>query len=1411
MDSVNAVDSEEPPLLAGIQHTHIFKTQVRKYISPLLGFLLYFVPFHPCALASSRSLPISEYVHDVWQTADGLPQNSVQAIAQTPDGYLWIATQEGLVRFDGIRFQVFDRNSNPELGNNDIRALRVTHDGSLWAGTLLGDLVRLKNGKFTSYTANHELGENAISAIYEDRRTDLWIGTRGGGLYRLRDGRFKSYQMQDGLANDSVSSIVEDGNGALWIGTDAGLSILSRGNFVRLAAMRGLPHDIIWTVYRDRQGTIWVGTDTQGLIQYQDGKSRAYTLEYGLSSNSVHAVREDNEGNLWVGTSRGLSRVAAGKIENYRATDGLSDSLVEFLFLDREGSLWIGTENIGLNRLRRGSVASHGAAEGLSVPDVWTVTQGASGDIWAGTDGGGLNRFANGKFTAFTTKQGLSGNTIGALYPAKDGSLWVGTNAGLDRLKDGKITTYTAKQGLPVRRESSGLAPSVVVKAIAEDNQGNLWFGTDGGGLCFFKNGKFVTYTTKNGLASDVVLWLTPSRAGGIWIATTKGLNRFDNGQISTFTAKSGLINSSIVTMYEDADGVLWIGTEGGLNRLQDGKFTAYTTRDGLFDDLAFVILEDSHGNLWMSCNKGIYRVSEKELNDFAKGLIKSVTSVSYGVADGMKSKECDGAVQPAGWRSRDGQLWFPTIQGLVTIDPNDLRPNPYIPTVAVEKITAGGLSIEQPIELQLPAGQRQLEFQFTAPSSISPEKIQFRYQLEGFDDHWVEAGTRRVAYYTNIPPGSYRFKVTASNSDGIWNTQGTSVKVRLAPYFYQAIWFYVICGVGVTLVIAALHQFRLRALRQRERVLARRVDERTAELRQEIAERQRSEWALQQTEEKYRAIFEDAVIGIFQATEDGRPLSINRAMAQIHGYDAPEQFLAEVSNFSNELFVNPKQMQEVMLTLEEKGVVRDIELEFYRKDRNIRWVRANIRAIRNPNGRLAVIEGTIEDITERKQAEARVQFLAYYDDLTALPNRSLLQDRLSNALAAARRRKEKVAVLFVDLDRFKIINDSLGHSVGDLLLREAAERLKNWARAQDTVARIGGDEFVMVLTGISDMPDAAIAAERIMDSMNAEFVLQNRKYNVTCSIGISIYPEHGTDDETLVKNADAAMYYAKESGRNAFRFFTDTMNAEVTERLNLEHNLRLALEKGELFLMYQPQIEAASGNVVGLEALIRWQHPELGLVPPDKFIRVAENSGLILPIGEWVIETACSAASEWQKQGLAAVLVAVNVSAVQFRQENFCDVVRRALERTGLPPQYLELELTEGLLLSTEDMTLPLLQNLKRMGVKLAIDDFGTGYSSLSYLRQFPVNKLKIDRSFIKSVPANRDETAITTAIISMAKSLNLKVTAEGVENEEQMSFLRSHYCDEIQGYYFSRPLMFSEALKIGPRRFVKGNATGV
>ncbi len=552
------------------------------------------------------------------------------------------------------------------------------------------------------------------------------------------------------------------------------------------------------------------------------------------------------------------------------------------------------------------------------------------------------------------------------------------------------------------------------------------------------------------------------------------------------------------------------------------------------------------------------------------------------------------------------------------------------------------------------------------------------------------------------------------------------------------------------------------------------------------------------QAEERYRLIFEDALVGIFQVSPAGRPLMVNRTTARIYGYDSPEQFLAEVSNVGRQLLVDPRQLSELKSAIKGSGVAWGVKAEVICRNGMQKWVSLNVRAVRDWRGKLRHFEGTAEDITDRKNAEERIHFLAYYDTLTRLPNRTLFNLQFADILAVARERKTKVALLLLELGRFKVINDSFGQVFGDRLLQEIADRIRTEVGEEAVVARIAGSEFAVLLPEVDDAADAAAIAQSVLAALSAEYNINGHALNVFFHAGVSVFPEHGRDCGELLQNADVALLAAKEDGQRNVRLFADDLNAQLIEQLKIESDLRAAIDRNELFLLYQPQVNIRTSKITGVEALLRWQHPQFGLVPPNKFIGVAEASGLIVPIGQWVLRTACLQAKQWQDEGLLAVPVAVNVSAVQFRQKGFAEMIREVLEETGLDAHYLELELTESLLLNNADVMFSILEELRTMGVKLAIDDFGTGYSSLSYLRQFQVNRLKIDRSFVRDVAVNRDDAAITTAIIGMAKALNLEVLAEGVENEAQLTFLRAQHCNEIQGFYFSKPVAVSKIAEL-------------
>ncbi len=558
----------------------------------------------------------------------------------------------------------------------------------------------------------------------------------------------------------------------------------------------------------------------------------------------------------------------------------------------------------------------------------------------------------------------------------------------------------------------------------------------------------------------------------------------------------------------------------------------------------------------------------------------------------------------------------------------------------------------------------------------------------------------------------------------------------------------------------------------------------------EDVTERKRSDEALEAAERRYYSMFENAMDGIFRTAPDGRFLVANPALARLYGYGSPRELIDAVRDPARQLYVKPEDRAEFLRRLETDGSISGFETQVYKKNREIIWISVNAHLKRDAAGCVMHYEGSVEDITERRLYQARIEHQANYDALTGLANRSLLNERLSQAIAHAERDAGHVAVAFVDLDQFKFINDSFGHQLGDNLLQTMAERLKRCIGKADTVARQGGDEFVLVLCDYAQADQITRLVQRIQAVVAEPWTAGRREFNVNCSVGIAVYPQDGRTADVLLRNADSAMYKAKENGRNNFQFFTAELNRHMFERLSVEHKLRGALARKQFLLHYQPRVNLRTGRIVGAEALLRWRTSRGSLYRPDRFISVAEDTGLIVPIGKWVLRTACEQAQSWQIQGLRPIVVSVNVSPRQFREGNMVQTVAEALEHSGLPARYLQLELTESMVMHDAEKFVSMLREIKKLGVQLAIDDFGTGYSSLSYLKRFPVDHLKIDRSFVKDLVTDPDDAAIVQAIIALGHKLGLRMVAEGVETEEQREFLLRSRCDEMQGFLFCKPL---------------------
>jgi len=770
----------------------------------------------------------SQYVYDHWGLEKGVPQLSVQAIEQTGDGYLWLGTQEGLVRFDGAVMTVFDKNERADMPFDYIRVLFEDSRGRLWIGAPIG-LMHYEDQSFVSHLDDPQAPRSRIYAIAETPDGTIWIGAQTG-LYRWRDGRFEEVDHNDATDLKAVYALAADGKGRLWIGAANGLFLMEEERFFQFTVDQGLAGNRIHSVCPAADGSLWIGAEG-GLSHFDSGRFTNYTVEDGLASNTILSLLEDRDGVLWVGSNNGVARLHQGRVlpdPDYGAM-AVKDEILAFEE-DSEGSIWFGSWTTGLHRCREGLFTTLGQPEGLPGDVTRAVLEARDGALWIGSLSG-LARLDGGEIAVFDKSNGLSDNSVYCLLQSRDGAIWVGTRfGGLNRIAEGRIDVYDTEQGLSDN----------TVRTLFEDSKGNLWIGSERHGLDLFQNDRFYNFSTENGLGSDLVSMIAEDRDGRIWVGSLGGgVTLIQDGELRVLTRADGLPGDSVYAFRQEPNGDIWLGSNGGLALYRDGVLSAARPEDGLYNGIAYTIVDDGRGRFWMSCNKGVHAVAKRGLYDFVEGRAAQVNGRAFGAVDGMRSPECNFGGGSSGLLGNDGLLRFPTVKGLVALDPDAAWIDPPAPPVYVESIVADGTRHEYTPFLQFGADLENLEIHYTAPYLAQSEKVRFRYRLEGMDTRWNEV-SRRAAYYTNLAPGDYAFRVEARVDQGPWRRQDAPLHFRVEPLFHQTLWFRgIVAALTFGLALLALWAWN-RASVARERKLQRLVEMKTRELQQMQEERAR-------------------------------------------------------------------------------------------------------------------------------------------------------------------------------------------------------------------------------------------------------------------------------------------------------------------------------------------------------------------------------------------------------------------------------------------------------------------------------------------------------------------------------------------------------------------------------------------
>ncbi|GAA0852098.1 EAL domain-containing protein [Aliiglaciecola litoralis] len=1340
-----------------------------------------------------------------------LPAPHINHIAQIRQGFMLFSTTSGARLFDGNRFIEFNVKNAPEISplNANVYTAFEDSNANLWFATSLG-LYKLTVTTSTLQRISHDpqnsnsLIDDNVRVITEDAQKNLWFGTlKGASRLNVESNQFTHFTEKE-LSNQTDSLIgtarmfLQPNEHTMWFGTNAGLYQinLKTSHFERIKGDVGTNNITSGIIKHDNQ--ILIGTHGNGLYQYDSTADTFSNLtkdnspELELHSDEIWSLFEDEDKKIWFGYwDQGLSvydpKNGTAFHGFYRQEDknSLPNKYIEKIFADSSGLIWIATITGAatfdpINFSMQTLTYIPGDKSSIGNGMIFSIEESANNDVWIGTENG-IEKWSmqDNLITHFyhdpDDSKSITPGPVWALQLVGDNHLLAGTNNGVDflNIETGEFTHFRT-----LHTDTSKDFEAAYYSIVAKSDE---WFYVTGLDDSVFLLNPFsgeqqlVFDASQSKATADVEYFISVllAKNGDLWLGSTTGVFQIDLKTknvvaYSTNEDTNRLSDNHIYSLIETDMGVIWAATEnGGINKIDTSKtgnpeITVITMKQGLPSNRIHNLSSNDQETIWFTTNKHLGSL------DTQTNQVKT-----YSVLNANERGYREGALKLG-----DDQVVYVGDSRLRRFHTDMLMINDYQPQVVITGVSL----LHRPLADFTPLVNNQLvelnpmdtlvTFEFASFDFASAELNQYRYKLQGKDKEWLYPGTENKAYYTHLPAGEYQLKVQGTNRDGLWSPHVASLDIIMHPPFYLSYWAYLVYALSVTLLLLlVIRAQKNKRLIELESMNA--IKQSEARLRDVLWGSGDVLWRWNiKTNQLY-----NTDNSIFESLSEEEVIDFDVMMSSIHP-DDQEQTQDKINRYL-------------------KGEEDYYEAQFRMLNKDSSqwaWVLSRGRIVEfDEHGEPLVIAGTRKSIDDIKQTEKQLRYLADYDQLTGLPNRTLFQHHLNHSIETAKRFDEKVALLYLDLDAFKQVNDVLGHSVGDQLLQAVSSRLKNSLRSIDRCSRLGGDEFAIIIERLETTDEVLPTLHRLLAEIAKPYMLNDVQVVTTASVGVAIYPDNTQVPSELLKHADFAMYEAKRSGKKHFQFYNAEMNALFMQRLSIENELKFALEKDQFEIFYQPRISVADNSEQGYEALIRWHHPERGLVSPGEFIPIAEETGQILEIGNWVLLNGCNQGAKWYQQGWRG-FVSINIAALQFQQSDLVGSVKEALAKSKLPAACLELEITESTLIKNIELTRNILLKLKKIGVRIALDDFGTGYSSLSYLQQLPIDTLKIDRSFINLIPDSLKSVRLCTSIINMAHSLDLKVVAEGIEQQAQLEFLSEVKCEEYQGFLYAKPKPVSE-----------------